>query len=60
MGARLVHLIDFDGARAGAPANLEAVGAIAARVAVPLQLAGGVDSAERSGWHSRPARPGSC
>jgi phosphoribosylformimino-5-aminoimidazole carboxamide ribotide isomerase len=45
MGARLVHLIDFDGARAGAPANLEAVGGIAARVAVPLQLAGGVDSA---------------
>ena len=46
MGARLVHLVDFDGARAGAPANLEVVGAIAARLAVPLQLAGGVDSAE--------------
>jgi phosphoribosylformimino-5-aminoimidazole carboxamide ribotide isomerase len=46
MGARLVHLIDFDGARAGAPANLETVGRVAARVAVPLQLAGGVDSAE--------------
>jgi phosphoribosylformimino-5-aminoimidazole carboxamide ribotide isomerase len=43
-GARLLHLVDFDGARAGAPANLEAVGAIAARVAVPLQLAGGVES----------------
>ena len=46
MGARLVHLVDFDGARAGAPANLEVIGAIAARLAVPLQLAGGVDSAE--------------
>ncbi len=46
LGARLVHLVDFDGARVGAPANLEAVGAVAARVAVPLQLAGGVDSAE--------------
>ena len=46
LGARLIHLVDFDGARSGAPANLEAVGAIAARVAVPLQLAGGVDSAE--------------
>jgi len=46
MGARLVHLVDFDGARAGSPGNLDAVGAIAARVAVPLQLAGGVDSAE--------------
>ena len=30
----------------GAPANLEAVGAVAARVAVPLQVAGGVDSAD--------------
>jgi phosphoribosylformimino-5-aminoimidazole carboxamide ribotide isomerase len=45
-GARLVHLVDFDGARAGSPANLEAVGAVASRCAVPIQLAGGVDSAE--------------
>lgn len=45
-GARLIHLVDFDGARSGAPANLDAVGAIASRSAVPLQLAGGVDSAE--------------
>jgi phosphoribosylformimino-5-aminoimidazole carboxamide ribotide isomerase len=45
-GARLVHLVDFDGARAGAPANLDAVGAVASRTAVPIQLAGGVDSAE--------------
>ena len=46
MGARLIHLVDFDGARAGAPANLEVIGTIAARLAVPLQLAGGVDSVE--------------
>ena len=45
-GARLIHLIDFDGARSGVPANLEAVGAVASRSAVPLQLAGGVDSPE--------------
>jgi phosphoribosylformimino-5-aminoimidazole carboxamide ribotide isomerase len=45
-GAKLIHLIDFDGARGGAPANLEAVGAVASRSAVPLQLAGGVDSPE--------------
>lgn len=44
LGAPLIHLVDFDGARAGAPVNLEAVGAIAARVATPLQLAGGVDT----------------
>jgi len=43
-GARLVHLVDFDGARLGAPANLDVVGAIASRSAVPLQLAGGLDS----------------
>jgi phosphoribosylformimino-5-aminoimidazole carboxamide ribotide isomerase len=46
VGARMIHLVDFDGARAGAPANLDAVGSIAARIAVPLQVAGGVDSAE--------------
>jgi phosphoribosylformimino-5-aminoimidazole carboxamide ribotide isomerase len=46
LGARLIHLVDFDGARAGAPGNLEAIGQVAARVAVPLQIAGGVDSAE--------------
>jgi phosphoribosylformimino-5-aminoimidazole carboxamide ribotide isomerase len=45
-GARLVHLVDFDGARSGAPSNLEAVGAVASRSAVPIQLAGGVDSAD--------------
>src|SRR6187401_1828403 len=46
LGARLIHLVDFDGARAGAPANLETVGTVAARSAVPLQLAGGLDSPE--------------
>ena len=46
LGARLIHLIDFEGARAGAPASLDAVGAIASRSAVPLQLAGGLDSPE--------------
>ena len=46
LGARVIHLVDFDGARSGVPANLEAVGAIASRVAVPLQIAGGVDSAD--------------
>jgi phosphoribosylformimino-5-aminoimidazole carboxamide ribotide isomerase len=46
-GARLVHLVDVDGARAGAPANLEAVGQVASRVAIPIQLAGGLEGAER-------------
>ena len=46
LGAPLIHVVDFDGARRGAPVNTEAIGAIAARVATPLQLAGGVDSPE--------------
>jgi phosphoribosylformimino-5-aminoimidazole carboxamide ribotide isomerase len=45
-GARLIHLVDFDGARAGTPINLETVGAVASRIATPLQVAGGVDTAD--------------
>ena len=45
-GARLIHLVDFEGARTGQPGNLEAVGTIASRIAVPLQVAGGVDTAD--------------
>lgn len=45
-GARLIHLVDFDGARTGVPGNLEAVGTIASRIAIPIQVAGGVDSAD--------------
>ena len=46
LGATLLHLVDFDGARRGSPANLEAVGSIASRVAVPLQVAGGLEGAD--------------
>ena len=46
LGAPVVHVVDFDGARRGQPVNLETLGAIAARVATPLQLAGGVDDAD--------------
>jgi phosphoribosylformimino-5-aminoimidazole carboxamide ribotide isomerase len=42
-GATVVHLVDFDGARAGAPRNLEAVARVAARVAIPIQVAGGLE-----------------
>ena len=45
-GATLIHLVDFDGARAGAPQNLEAIGAVAGLVATPLQVAGGMESPE--------------
>jgi phosphoribosylformimino-5-aminoimidazole carboxamide ribotide isomerase len=46
LGAPVVHVVDFDGARAGTPANLESVGAIASRVAVPIQMAGGLERAD--------------
>jgi phosphoribosylformimino-5-aminoimidazole carboxamide ribotide isomerase len=42
-GARQLHLVDFDGAVKGSPVNLGVVGAVAARVAVPLQVAGGLE-----------------
>jgi phosphoribosylformimino-5-aminoimidazole carboxamide ribotide isomerase len=47
LGAPVVHLVDFDGAQQGRPANLDAVARIAARVAVPLQVAGGLDGPEQ-------------
>ena len=46
LGAPLIHVVDFDGARTGAPVNTDVIGAIASRVATPLQLAGGLDSPE--------------
>ena len=46
-GAPAIHVVDLDGAAAGRPANLDAIGAIARAVAKPLQLAGGVDGPEQ-------------
>jgi phosphoribosylformimino-5-aminoimidazole carboxamide ribotide isomerase len=46
-GAPVIHVVDLDGARAGAPVNLEALGAIARAVATPLQVAGGIDGPEQ-------------
>jgi phosphoribosylformimino-5-aminoimidazole carboxamide ribotide isomerase len=45
-GARALHVVDLDGARDGAPANLEVVGRIATGVDVPIQVGGGVRSME--------------
>ena len=42
-GAPVIHLVDLDGARAGTPRNLDAISAVAARVATPLQVAGGME-----------------
>jgi phosphoribosylformimino-5-aminoimidazole carboxamide ribotide isomerase len=45
-GATVIHIVDMDGARSGRPVNLEAIGRVAGRVAVPLQLAGGLEGAD--------------
>lgn len=47
LGAPVIHLVDFDGARAGQPVNLDSVGAIASRIATPIQLAGGLEGADQ-------------
>lgn len=47
LGAPLVHLVDLDGARAGRPVNLAAIGAVSRATAIPLQVAGGIDGPEQ-------------
>lgn len=47
LGATVIHLVDLDGARAGAPSNLEAIGRIASTIAIPIQVAGGMEGADR-------------
>lgn len=44
-GATALHVVDLDGARAGAPQNLPIVGRIAARAGVPVQVGGGLRGA---------------
>ncbi|MFL5824730.1 MAG: 1-(5-phosphoribosyl)-5-[(5-phosphoribosylamino)methylideneamino]imidazole-4-carboxamide isomerase [Solirubrobacteraceae bacterium] len=45
-GARAIHVVDLDGAKQGAPANLEHVRRIADRVRVPVQVGGGLRAME--------------
>jgi phosphoribosylformimino-5-aminoimidazole carboxamide ribotide isomerase len=47
LGAGVIHLVDLDGAKAGAPVNLDAIQQIARTVSTPLQLAGGLDGPEQ-------------
>ena len=47
-GASRLHLVDLDGARSGEPVNDAVVRAITAALAIPVQLGGGVRSAERA------------
>jgi phosphoribosylformimino-5-aminoimidazole carboxamide ribotide isomerase len=45
-GARFLHVVDLDGARAGSPENLEAVRQIAEAVPCPVQVGGGLRDAD--------------
>jgi phosphoribosylformimino-5-aminoimidazole carboxamide ribotide isomerase len=45
-GAEFLHVVDLDGARAGAPQNLDAVRRIAAGVDCPIQVGGGIRDAD--------------
>jgi phosphoribosylformimino-5-aminoimidazole carboxamide ribotide isomerase len=45
-GARSLHVVDLDGARTGAPVNLEHVRRIAAEAEVPVQVGGGLRTIE--------------
>lgn len=45
-GAQALHVVDLDGARAGRPANLEQVSRIRSATEVPLQVGGGLRSAD--------------
>lgn len=45
-GARLLHVVDLDGARDGAPVNLEHLRRIAGELGVPVQFGGGLRSLE--------------
>jgi len=47
LGAPSVHLVDLDGAARGVPVATAAIAAIARAVAVPLQVAGGIDGPEQ-------------
>ena len=43
-GASRIHVVDLDGARAGAPVNIDVIGDIAAAVRAPVQMGGGIRS----------------
>ena len=45
-GAPRIHVVDLDGSRSGIPTNLESIRAIVDAVSVPLQVGGGVRTAE--------------
>lgn len=47
-GAPRLHVVDLDGARSGDPVNLPMIERIVRRVAIPVQVGGGIRSLERA------------
>ncbi|HNW28522.1 MAG TPA: HisA/HisF-related TIM barrel protein, partial [Spirochaetota bacterium] len=45
-GAKLIHVVDLDGAFEGKPVNHAIVSAIASAVSVPVEIGGGIRTAE--------------
>jgi phosphoribosylformimino-5-aminoimidazole carboxamide ribotide isomerase len=45
-GAELLHVVDLDGARAGTPQNIDAIGRVAAAAGCPVQVGGGLRDAD--------------
>jgi phosphoribosylformimino-5-aminoimidazole carboxamide ribotide isomerase len=45
-GARLIHVVDLDGAFEGRPVNHAIVSAIASSVSIPIEIGGGIRSAD--------------
>src|SRR5437868_10904231 len=45
-GARRLHVVDLDGARAGTPLQLDVIRRITAAVAIPVQVGGGLRDRE--------------
>lgn len=49
-GAKFLHVVDLDGAKAGSPQNIDAIKKILAAVRIPIEVGGGIrtlDDAER-------------
>ena len=49
-GAKFLHVVDLDGARAGSPQNLDAIKKILAAIEIPIEVGGGIrtlDDAEK-------------
>ena len=46
MGAKYLHVVDLDGAKAGSTVNLETIRRIREGIGIPIQLGGGVRNAE--------------